>query len=56
MSYDVHALRRAEFPWADAGENIFLNHAKDIYGELFCRVPSGENYKKSRIVRVSFAL
>ncbi len=27
MSYDVHALRREEFPWADAGETIFLNHA-----------------------------
>src|SRR6185312_493069 len=25
--YDVAALRRAEFPWADTGETIFLNHA-----------------------------
>ena len=27
MTYDVAALRRAEFPWADTGETIFLNHA-----------------------------
>lgn len=27
MSYDVDALRRAEFPWADAGEMIYLNNA-----------------------------
>lgn len=27
MSYDVAALRRAEFPWAESGESIFLNHA-----------------------------
>ncbi len=27
MTYDVHALRRAEFPWADRGEAIFLDHA-----------------------------
>lgn len=27
MSYDVEALRREEFPWAAAGETIFLNHA-----------------------------
>jgi cysteine desulfurase / selenocysteine lyase len=27
MSYDVAALRRAEFPWADSGETIYLNHA-----------------------------
>jgi selenocysteine lyase/cysteine desulfurase len=27
MSYDVDALRRAEFPWADAGESIYFNNA-----------------------------
>ncbi len=27
MSYDVHALRREEFPWAAAGETIYLNSA-----------------------------
>jgi selenocysteine lyase/cysteine desulfurase len=27
MSYDVDALREREFPWAAAGESIFLNHA-----------------------------
>jgi cysteine desulfurase/selenocysteine lyase len=27
MSYDVAALRREEFPWADAGEAIYLNNA-----------------------------
>jgi len=27
VTYDVAALRRAEFPWADTGETIFLNHA-----------------------------
>ena len=27
VSYDVEALRREEFPWAAAGETIFLNHA-----------------------------
>jgi len=27
MSYDVEALRRKEFPWADAGEAIYLNNA-----------------------------
>jgi selenocysteine lyase/cysteine desulfurase len=27
MSYDVDALRREEFPWADAGETIYLNNA-----------------------------
>jgi selenocysteine lyase/cysteine desulfurase len=27
VSYDVEALRRDEFPWAAAGETIFLNHA-----------------------------
>lgn len=27
LSYDVEALRRAEFPWAAAGECIYLNHA-----------------------------
>lgn len=27
MSYDVEALRLEEFPWAAAGETIFLNHA-----------------------------
>ncbi|HEY9225002.1 MAG TPA: aminotransferase class V-fold PLP-dependent enzyme, partial [Gemmatimonadaceae bacterium] len=27
MSYDVEALRREEFPWAVAGEAIFLNNA-----------------------------
>ena len=27
MSYDVEALRRREFPWAAAGETIFLNNA-----------------------------
>ena len=26
-SYDVHALRRAEFPWAAAGESVYLNNA-----------------------------
>lgn len=27
MSYDVQALRREEFPWAHAGESIYLNNA-----------------------------
>ena len=27
MSYDVDALRREEFPWATAGETIYLNNA-----------------------------
>jgi selenocysteine lyase/cysteine desulfurase len=27
MSYDVDALREREFPWAAAGESIYLNHA-----------------------------
>jgi selenocysteine lyase/cysteine desulfurase len=27
VSYDVEALRRSEFPWADAGEMIYLNNA-----------------------------
>ncbi|HEU4785842.1 MAG TPA: aminotransferase class V-fold PLP-dependent enzyme [Gemmatimonadaceae bacterium] len=27
MSYDVDALRRDEFPWATAGETIYLNNA-----------------------------
>ena len=27
MTYDVHRLRREEFPWADAGEAIYLNAA-----------------------------
>ena len=27
MSYDVDALRREEFPWAAAGETIYLNNA-----------------------------
>jgi len=27
VSYDVEALRLEEFPWAAAGETIFLNHA-----------------------------
>jgi cysteine desulfurase/selenocysteine lyase len=27
MSYDVDALRRDEFPWANAGESIYFNHA-----------------------------
>ncbi|MEO7084717.1 MAG: aminotransferase class V-fold PLP-dependent enzyme [Gemmatimonadaceae bacterium] len=27
MSYDVDALRRTEFPWANSGETKFLNHA-----------------------------
>ena len=27
MTYDVDALREREFPWAAAGESIFLNHA-----------------------------
>lgn len=27
MSYDVDALRRDEFPWADAGESLYFNHA-----------------------------
>lgn len=27
MTYDVATLRRAEFPWAETGETIFLNHA-----------------------------
>lgn len=27
MTYNVAALRRAEFPWAESGETIFLNHA-----------------------------
>jgi cysteine desulfurase / selenocysteine lyase len=27
VSYDIEALRQEEFPWAAAGETIFLNHA-----------------------------
>jgi cysteine desulfurase/selenocysteine lyase len=27
MTHDIAALRRREFPWAEAGESIFLNHA-----------------------------
>jgi selenocysteine lyase/cysteine desulfurase len=27
MSYDVRALRAREFPWAEAGESIYLDHA-----------------------------
>ena len=27
MSYDVEAVRRAEFPWAARGESVFLNNA-----------------------------
>jgi selenocysteine lyase/cysteine desulfurase len=27
MTYDVHALRRQEFPWAARGEAIYLDHA-----------------------------
>jgi selenocysteine lyase/cysteine desulfurase len=27
VSYDVEALRREEFPWAAAGDNIYLNNA-----------------------------
>lgn len=27
MTYDVEALRAAEFPWAAAGEQVYLNHA-----------------------------
>ena len=27
MAYDVHELRQREFPWAAAGEAIYLNHA-----------------------------
>ena len=27
LPYDVDALRREEFPWAAAGESIYLNHA-----------------------------
>ena len=27
MTYDVDALRREEFPWADRGESIYFNHA-----------------------------
>ncbi len=27
MSFDVEALRQEEFPWADAGETIYLNNA-----------------------------
>jgi cysteine desulfurase/selenocysteine lyase len=27
MSYDVAELRREEFPWADAGETVYLNNA-----------------------------
>lgn len=27
MTYDVHALRRREFPWAARGDAIYLNHA-----------------------------
>lgn len=27
MSYDVDALRREEFPWANRGESIYFNHA-----------------------------
>jgi cysteine desulfurase / selenocysteine lyase len=27
VSYDIEALRREEFPWALAGDTIFLNHA-----------------------------
>lgn len=26
-AYDVHALRRAEFPWTAAGDTVYLNHA-----------------------------
>lgn len=27
MSYDLDALRREEFPWANTGESIYFNHA-----------------------------
>lgn len=27
MTYDVHALRRREFPWAARGDAVYLNHA-----------------------------
>ena len=27
MTYDVHALRAREFPWAERGESIYLDHA-----------------------------
>lgn len=27
MSYDVHALRAQEFPWAARGESVYLDHA-----------------------------
>ena len=27
MSYDVRALRAREFPWAEAGESVYLDHA-----------------------------
>jgi len=27
MSYDVDALRRVEFPWALAGDTVYLNNA-----------------------------
>jgi selenocysteine lyase/cysteine desulfurase len=27
MTYDVHAVRRAEFPWAERGEAVYLNNA-----------------------------
>jgi cysteine desulfurase/selenocysteine lyase len=27
VSYDVHALRAREFPWAERGESIYLDHA-----------------------------
>ena len=27
MTYDLQRLRREEFPWADAGEAIYLNAA-----------------------------
>ncbi len=27
MTYDIHALRTREFPWAERGESIYLDHA-----------------------------
>jgi selenocysteine lyase/cysteine desulfurase len=27
VTYDVTAVRRDEFPWADRGESIYFNHA-----------------------------
>jgi selenocysteine lyase/cysteine desulfurase len=27
VTYDIHALRQREFPWAERGETIYLNHA-----------------------------